>query len=641
MRSSIISPLLLALALGLGASACGTAPGSDSGNNPDPGPGPDPIPRLPEHGESWTVLVYMVADNDLEPFGLEDLEEMTRAGASDDFRIVVQSDRASDYSDDGVGGLPDWQSTKRLLVQQDALVELDDLGERNMGDPATLAEFITWGVNSYPADRYALVFWDHGSGWVGFGGDESTSDHDRLDIAELRRGIDQGLAGTALEGFALIGFDACLMATFELALAMRDYGAYLLASEELEPGHGWDYEHLRGLRDDPARGPVAMGELLMGGFAEQAAAQDTDATITLSLVDLQALAPLESAVDALAEQLRREFDVTAAYLGRQRQASQRFGETADLSYASNLVDLGDLAGRLGLDYGPLSETTGKVRAALRGAVVAEVHGAAIDHAYGLSIYFPPQRPYYDIGYRDIAGDSAWNRMLEDYYDMGESGLFAPPRFTNPGGVADVEFYQDGMALFGDLATDGAENIAEALLYYGVVSDDGREVFLLGEEPANDSATSVDGFWDYSALTIQQGGAFSYLYISIDALDGGDIALTIPFAYVPPGGGEPLFALLVYVLDSDYYVLQETYYLFSDAGPGEFTPQIGGVLDPLGLIIDQAGEYQWDYLSDNSFDPTRPFELRFEELPLGIIGYLELEVSDFAGNVDYVYFEGEV
>ena len=42
---------------------------------------------------------------------------------------------------------------------------VEDLGEVNMGDGKALGDFITWGIQQYPAKRYMLVIWDHGQGW--------------------------------------------------------------------------------------------------------------------------------------------------------------------------------------------------------------------------------------------------------------------------------------------------------------------------------------------------------------------------------------------------------------------------------------------------------------------------------------------
>lgn len=75
----------------------------DAGTNHDAGE-PDAGPALP----AWTVLVYMAADNNLEKYAIDDLNEMLAAKISDDVQLVVQIDRASGFYELGVGGLASW-----------------------------------------------------------------------------------------------------------------------------------------------------------------------------------------------------------------------------------------------------------------------------------------------------------------------------------------------------------------------------------------------------------------------------------------------------------------------------------------------------------------------------------------------------
>ena len=39
-----------------------------------------------------------------------------------------------------------------------------ELPLQSMGDPETLSDFIRWGTQTYPANKYALVLWGHGDG---------------------------------------------------------------------------------------------------------------------------------------------------------------------------------------------------------------------------------------------------------------------------------------------------------------------------------------------------------------------------------------------------------------------------------------------------------------------------------------------
>ncbi len=88
-------------------------------------------------GATWTVMVYLDADNNLEPAGINDVNEMEWAPSSPDINVVVQLDRLPGY-DDSNG---DWTETRRYLITHDTNPTViastqvgPPLGELNMGD---------------------------------------------------------------------------------------------------------------------------------------------------------------------------------------------------------------------------------------------------------------------------------------------------------------------------------------------------------------------------------------------------------------------------------------------------------------------------------------------------------------------------
>jgi hypothetical protein len=106
---------------------------------------------------NWTVLVYLAGDNNLDAAGAVDLKEMKSVGSSDAVNVVVQFDRAGSRG-----------TTKRYRARKGTTVAADvvqDLGETNCGDPAVLYDFLAWGVETYPAQHYLVVLWNHGAGW--------------------------------------------------------------------------------------------------------------------------------------------------------------------------------------------------------------------------------------------------------------------------------------------------------------------------------------------------------------------------------------------------------------------------------------------------------------------------------------------
>ena len=365
---------------------------TNQGTPHDPPPGiNDPERVHTSGGASWTFLVYMVADNDLEPFALLDLEEMMVVGTRAGFNIAVQIDRAEDFSDGGIGGLGNFTSTKRLLVNEGSLTQVSDLGELNHGQSARLSDFIVWGAQTYPADKLAVILWDHGSAWPGFGADFSDN-YDALTMPETALGLEVALSTLGRTSINLLGFDACLMGALETGLALRPYAEFLLASEELEPGHGWDYRALDSVTGTST--VTALGQALIAGFAAQADTENTDDNITLSLVDLYNLKAVERALHAMDNALVGDNSVTPVVV-RARDEALEFGRDPSGSASANMLDLGNIASAIAASVPTLATSANQLTAAIQAAVIAKTSGRTTASATGIAVYWPPYRSAYN------------------------------------------------------------------------------------------------------------------------------------------------------------------------------------------------------------------------------------------------------
>ena len=201
-------------------------------------------------------MLYQDADDKiLEKDIYLDLNEAERVGSSDKVHIVTQIDRyAGGYADDG-----NWTGARRYYVTQDDDLTrvgsqlVDDLGEVNMGDGDTLVDFVTWAVDTYPADKLVLILSDHGMGWPGGWSDPApaarsnnstplgTVAGNQLYLDELDAALQTIRERTGGEQFELIGLDACLMGQLEVFSMLAPHARYAVASEETEPGLGWAY----------------------------------------------------------------------------------------------------------------------------------------------------------------------------------------------------------------------------------------------------------------------------------------------------------------------------------------------------------------------------------------------------------------
>ncbi|MDT8273621.1 MAG: clostripain-related cysteine peptidase, partial [Desulfomonilia bacterium] len=201
----------------------------------------------------------MAGDADISDAAFADFNEMEQVGSSPEVRIVAQVEFDPQREPYPPG------STLRGLItpddDPDAIgSDLADIGNRDMTNPQTLREFITWAASRYPARNYLLLLWGHGTGWKplsfsvlqpkGMFTDQSsdqTSTGTLMAIGDLAGAIlDSGIV------FDVINLDACLMGMYEVAFELQDCAHYLSFSQGLYPIHGDPYtEILRSLGKNP------------------------------------------------------------------------------------------------------------------------------------------------------------------------------------------------------------------------------------------------------------------------------------------------------------------------------------------------------------------------------------------------------
>lgn len=247
--------------------------------------------QIPQ-SESVTVLVYMNG-SDLESEAGEataDIAEMLGSGAGDNVKVVIETLGTRNWQDFGIAS----DHTQRYLVNQGKLELVDDsLGQLDTTSPDTLSDFISWGVANYPADRYILLFWDHGAGPVyGFGYDEFQSDYSALTLDEMQ----QALAVNSDVHFDIIGMDCCIMSSLETCYVLQPYCDYAILSEDFEPGIGWNYESwLRALEQNPSMNTAELGKVIVDGMIEAVEADRENGDATLALIDESVIGQLYTA----------------------------------------------------------------------------------------------------------------------------------------------------------------------------------------------------------------------------------------------------------------------------------------------------------------------------------------------------------
>lgn len=415
----------------------------------------------------WLFIVYMAADNDLKPFAGKNLAQLTEIGSNNNITVVVHLDtRAAGNK----------KITKRYYVAHKQLILISQqMGTQAMdsGDPETLIDCCRWAISSYPAKHVALILWNHGTGPIDIGNPRAINashlfhfnphtnliELDRsvpfLEFMSMQKQEDKGICfddGTgrylsnqklaqALETickqslqnkkFSLIGCDACLMSMIEIADIAQPFADYLVGSQEVELGSGWNYNLVLAPFMQRALSPAEFSKHIVHAYEQNYKPITQD--YTQSALFLNTTEMLQPAINKVAslllEALHNQRDKTvsnALKLARNRMLLTHFNEPTYVDLHHLCMNLLTNAERFQLHDRYRTETLKQeLFTALRlttdlitKSVAANVTGANLSKAHGISIYFPDR--FVHPSYRKtsfVQKNPAWLAFIDAYLQL--------------------------------------------------------------------------------------------------------------------------------------------------------------------------------------------------------------------------------
>ncbi|HBP37461.1 MAG TPA: peptidase C11 [Clostridiales bacterium] len=380
----------------------------------------------------FTIMVYMCG-SDLETdagMATADINEMLYADIGDNLNIIIETGGAKKWKNSVISNT----TNQRYQVTADGLAALDkNVGKKPMTDPQTLTDFISYCADEFPANRYGLILWDHGSGSLGgFGYDQLFPAWGSMPVSQIYAALEN--AGV---DFDFVGFDACLMATLETAYMLNYRADYMIASEETEPGIGWYYTNwISKLSANPSMATEALGKLIVDDYIAKCRADVPSQTATLSVVDLVAL---NNSVDndfrAFAKSADAQLDADYRLIANARGDAREFGRSG-----FDQVDLIDLAENID------SVSARQLVGTLQDCICYNRTSANISQANGLSIYFP----YDELKnlssmlkiYDQIGMSDEYNSLIRKFANLAVGGQITTSGSSSPfssltgGGTAD-------------------------------------------------------------------------------------------------------------------------------------------------------------------------------------------------------------
>ncbi|MBP7854460.1 hypothetical protein KAZ82_00825 [Candidatus Babeliales bacterium] len=418
--------------------------------------------------KDWTLIVYIAADNDLYPFAWKNIKQLEQVGSNEHLNIVVQLNTPGSTT-----------PTKRYLVKKGRRILIQDnnqtLSKLNSGSPQTLIDCARWAVQHYPANHYAMVFWNHGSAAIDpiFTKTINPCDLFYCDPIDHMLKIDRGISYMTLlsqltqnkwyvsdkrgicfddnfksyinnteldfalseiynnilnkKKLDLVIFDACLMSMIEISSIIQKYANYMAASEEVVYGTGQNYDLM--LR------PFLQGSISPRDFAKHVvlAYEQTYQKIindyTFSALDLSIEPLLEANIDHVAnllkEALTYQINHSVSNMLRKCKSTQFCTCFDEPSY----IDIGDFYLNLLRHLQHISLKNKQQESVLQNELaqllkeglniiqnltIQNRTGQKLQRAQGLSIYFPEHSIATNYLKSPFAICNSWSQLLMRY-----------------------------------------------------------------------------------------------------------------------------------------------------------------------------------------------------------------------------------
>lgn len=324
-----------------------------------------------------TIMVYMIGSN-LESNYYSasfDIEEMLNSKFDEEnINLLIYTGGAKKWHNSSISN----EENAIYKVKSTGLEKLESYSRTSMGNPNTLSDFINYAYKNYKAEKYSLILWDHGGGPIyGYGLDEYKK-LDSLTLIELKEALDNSpfANGKKLE---FLGFDACLMASAEIAFTVSPYADYFIASQEVEPGRGWNYLFLNTIQKDSDT--LDIGKNIIDYYNDYYSKKYDIRGTSLSMIKLSEISRFEEKLNDLFADIDQNLNLDYSKISRSRSGTKTFGKATSTSY--DLVDLYDLIDKLPDEY---QTKVDALKDVFNDLVVYQKTDILATN--GLSIYFP-------------------------------------------------------------------------------------------------------------------------------------------------------------------------------------------------------------------------------------------------------------
>lgn len=411
----------------------------------------------------YTAITVISGANDLFAFAGRNINQMLQVGSNEHVNIVVHLDMHKPGHS---------KFSKRYLIKKNDLEEYDTEFAMDSGDPDTLIDACKWAIESFPADDHILFLWNHGTGALepSFKNTINPSNLffynpetklielnrkigffeyiDEMSMKNTKRGIcfdyttGNYLTNKQLnkslkhirekhmhnKKFAIVGFDACLMAAVEVCFEIKDHAHLMVASCEVELGTGWNYaevfkpfEHRYLTKEDCAKNIVEVFRKTYNNithdYTQSAINLDKFYYLEKNITDLSSLLIFglenqkNNSLKRIIKKSKHKKNCThfdePTYKCLSDLCTNILNQIEECELEENSEEFQE---QLKLTLESTIKTINKI-------VIANTAGPNLSRAKGLSIYFPENHIHKSYEQCDFAITTGWLKFLKTYLEV--------------------------------------------------------------------------------------------------------------------------------------------------------------------------------------------------------------------------------
>ncbi|MCG2726488.1 MAG: clostripain-related cysteine peptidase [Elusimicrobia bacterium] len=356
--------------------------------------------------KEWTIMIYMNGKNSLQRAAFENINEMEKVGSSAEFNVVVEFGQITKEGYFSLAG--NWTGSKRYYIEKDsdlneiASPALENRTKVNMGDWRHLVDFVKWAKAKYPAKHYALIVWNHGSGWLednpvsspkGISYDDETGNN--IDTPQL------GMALGKMGKIDVFAADACFMQMASVAYELKDYVEYIVGSEDITWGKGYGYEEiLKALAINPKISSLDLSIKIVDTYMPSANFLNAQSVINVKKLQYLPVFTDDFVKAAMSANLKTEAEAAKNKAqGYANSDNKDFYHFVKLMVEATSDETVKDKGKMLMNF-------------IKSGLIAYTPASIAPNSNGIAVYFPMDK--YDENYNKLkwSKDSQWDEFIK-------------------------------------------------------------------------------------------------------------------------------------------------------------------------------------------------------------------------------------